>query len=152
MAEKAVMHESDDSRELNKLYKGAAADKEFLRLLIGQEKKRCGSRRELSLSKKSLDLGTEQEDDYSDDHYRKYCRQRFLRSYTFTAEEEEKGVEQKYKNWLEKKQVSLKVYNTVNKATKCYKLCYVINTALLSSCNYVAKQYRCLTRILKRKV
>ncbi|KAL8119389.1 hypothetical protein AgCh_016780 [Apium graveolens] len=152
MAEKAVMHESDDSRELNKLYRCAAADKEFLRSLIGQERKRCRLIHEHYLSQKSLDLLIEQEDDYSDDHYRKYYRQKFLRSYTFTVQEEEKGVEPKYKNWLKKKQESMRVYRAVNKVTKCYKLCYVINTALLSSCNYVAEQYRCLSRIMKRSV
>lgn len=140
-----------DTRQLNKLYKGAAADKEFLRTLIGQENKECGLIHQLSVSHKSLDLLIHQEDDYSDDHFRKNCRQRFLRSYTFTAEEEEKGVQQKHKNWLEKKQEAMKVYSSVNKATRCYKFRYVINSALLSSCNYVAKQYRCLTRILKRK-
>ncbi|WOH09275.1 hypothetical protein DCAR_0728731 [Daucus carota subsp. sativus] len=142
------MQETDNGRELNKLYRSAAADKEFLRMLIGEEKKERGLTHETSLSKKSLDRLLSQEDDYSDDHYRKNCRQRFLRSYRLVGEEK---AEKKNRTWLEKKQASMEVYNSVTKATICYKLCYVINTAVFCSCNYMANQYRCVTRIAKRK-
>lgn len=137
--------QSDNSGGLNKLYRWAAADKEFLRLLIGQKKKECSFIRASSLSQKSLDLLINQEDDYSDDHYRRSCRQRFLRSY-------ELGVEKKHNKWLEKKQECMEVYNSVKKATRCYKFGYVINSALFCTCNYVAKQYKYFTRIMKRKV